>query len=65
MLLSNDGSVLAIGAYGNDGNGNFQDMSMYRAGMVPHTYNVDLTLMAKLLMIFLDSQCFSLMMAVC
>ena len=43
-----------------------QDMSVCTAGMVPHTSNVDPTLMAKLLMIVLvlDIQSRSLMMAV-
>ena len=41
-----------------------QDLSVYTAGMAPHTSNVDLTLMAKLLVIFLDHQSRSLMMAV-
>ena len=41
-----------------------QDMFVCTAGMVPHTSNVDPTLMAKLLVIFLDGQCHSLMMAV-
>ncbi len=42
----------------------FQEMSVYTGGMVPHTYNVDPKLMAKLLVIILDIQSCSLMMAV-
>ena len=41
-----------------------QDMSVCKAGMVPHTSKVDMTLMAKLIGINLDCQFHSLMMAV-
>ncbi len=41
-----------------------QDMSVYTAGMVPHTSDVDLALMAKLIVILLDFKFHSLMMAV-
>ena len=41
-----------------------QDISVCTAGMVPHTSNEDPTLLAKVLLIILNSQCHSLMMAV-